>query len=624
VYLLVAVVLWWNAWSRGAATHTLCGCGDPALFLDFFQWPATAVAHGHNPFFTTALGYPGGVNLLAQTSVMGLSVPLIPVTWIFGPVASLNVASTLAPALSALAMFVLLRRWVRWAPAAFLGGLLYGFSPSELTSLQFAHLMTGAIMVLPLIVAVLDEILIRQQHGPRRAGALLGLLLFVQFFMSSELLAITVLLIVVTLGILVVAGWISDPAGLRARARHAGRALIVGAGLSVVLLAYPVWFALSGPGHLSGIIWPRIGSVGGYDGSNFVNPSIIPGEYIFNTLGGYQGQALPSSAYLGWGLLAVMAGGTVAWFRDRRLWLFGFLLALCVVCSFGERPGEWEPVRVFGHIPIIKNVIEQRYMVFGFLAAAILLALVVDHVRESLPKLLQAREAAGRALGIGAALGTAAVALVPIGATFASTLPFTMGAVALPPWYAKVAPTLAPGQVLLAYPAPFSGIQVSMAWQAVDAMHFTQVGVGGPQGVRSRAGSARPGFIALSNLAFGITAPQPTGTPSELAAVRHALAVWGVTIVVVAPQHTRQILEQGHDPTYAAAFMTAVLGRSPRIQDGAWVWDHVALGRAASASPALTISRSTLGTCVARDERHVAATTATLRVARCVEAAAKL
>ena len=55
-------------------------------------------------------------------------------------------------------------------------------------------------------------------------------------------------------------------------------------------------------------------------------------------------------------------------------------------------------MRVFGHIPIIKNVIEQRYMVFGFLAAAILLALVVDHVRESLPKLLQAREAAGRAL----------------------------------------------------------------------------------------------------------------------------------------------------------------------------------------------------------------------------------
>ena len=43
---------------EGATTHTLCGCGDPALFLWFFQWPATALAHGQNPFFSTALFHP--------------------------------------------------------------------------------------------------------------------------------------------------------------------------------------------------------------------------------------------------------------------------------------------------------------------------------------------------------------------------------------------------------------------------------------------------------------------------------------------------------------------------------------------------------------------------------------
>ena len=49
----------------------LCGCGDPALFLWFFQWPATALTHGQNPFYSTALFHPRGINLLAQTSVLG-------------------------------------------------------------------------------------------------------------------------------------------------------------------------------------------------------------------------------------------------------------------------------------------------------------------------------------------------------------------------------------------------------------------------------------------------------------------------------------------------------------------------------------------------------------------------
>src|SRR5580658_6469018 len=129
-YLSLSVVLWWHVWSTHPAGVTTCACGDASLFLWFLEWPAYALAHGHNPFYSTALFHPGGVNLLAQTSVMGMSIPLIPVTWIWGPVAALNVASTLAPALSAFAMFMVLRRWVKWLPAAYLGGLLYGFSPS--------------------------------------------------------------------------------------------------------------------------------------------------------------------------------------------------------------------------------------------------------------------------------------------------------------------------------------------------------------------------------------------------------------------------------------------------------------------------------------------------------------
>jgi hypothetical protein len=218
------------------------------------------------------------------------------------------------------------------------------------------------------------------------------------------------------------------------------------------------------------------------------------------------------------------------------------------------------------------------------------------------------------ALGAAAALGLAGVALVPMALTYAPILPFTMEAVAVPRWYATVAPKLPPGQVLLSYPAPFSGIQVSMAWQAVDAISYSQAGGGGPQGVPDRAGSARSGFTVLTRLAFALNGPQATGTPTELASVRHALTVWRVTTVVVAPQATSANSLHGRDPVYAAAFMTAVLGRVPRISAGAWVWTGVAR----NAAPAAFLrSPDRLAACVSRAPSHP-----TVRVARCVLAGA--
>jgi dolichyl-phosphate beta-glucosyltransferase len=606
IYLALGFVLWIHAWTGGASTHTLCGCGDPALFLWFFQWPATALAHGHNPFFSTALFHPGGINLLAQTSVEGLSLPLVPVTWIWGPVASLNVAATLTPAVTAFFAFVVIRRWAPWTPAAFIGGLLFGFSPFVLTSLEFAHLMTAALMLLPLMLAVLDEILIRQRHSPLWSGVALGLLVFAQFFLSSELLAVCAVLVVVCVVVLVVAARVLQPAELRRLAPHAAKGLAIGLGVGVVLLVWPVWFALEGPAHLSGLVWPNLSKIGGYRTSDFVAANFPSrSNDLYLTLGGYEGAPLGSSTYLGWGLLAVLAVGVAAFWRDRKMWFFGFLLALCVVLSIQHRPnGAWVPSQIFEKLPVLQNVIEQRYMAIGYLAAALLLALILVHLHELVPDWR----------GWLGSLAVTAVALVPMGIVFVPRLPFAMLPVVLPRWYTTVAPNLPPGQVLLSYPGPSSGIQVAMSWQAVNAMHYSQASGGGPQGQASRAGSAAPGFTVLANLAFGIVVAPPKGTPAQYAAVRHALEVWGVTTVVVATDPGVPALQQGHDPTYAAAFMTAALGRLPTIQAGAWVWDHVQVGRNA----ALHLRGGTLASCVSQAEGPSGRVVANLRAPECV------
>ncbi len=606
VYLALGVALWVHAWTQGATTHTLCGCGDPALFLWFFQWPATALAHGHNPFFSTALFHPTGINLLAQTSVTGLSLPLVPVTWIWGPVAALNVASTITPALTAFTAFIALRRWVHWTPATFVGGLLYGFSPFVLTSLEFAHLMTAALMVLPLILIALDEILIRQRHSAVWSGVLLGLLVFAQFFLSSELLAITALMVIVGIVGLVLVALIFDRAALRRLARHAATGLGVGLGVGVVLLAWPVWFALDGPAHLSGLVWPNVSILGGYIPSSFVAPGYPDAHTGFLPLSGYDGAFLPSGTYFGWSFLAVLAGGTAVFWRDRRLWFFGFVLVACGLFSLGIRRGQWMPARLFDHVPVLENVIQQRFMAIGFLAAAIMLALILEHIYALLPDW---RGAFG-------ALLLSAVSLVPMGMIFGDRLPFTMRPVILPRWYQTVAPALPSGRVLLSYPAPFSGIQSAMAWQAVNRMHYSQAGGGGPQGVARRAGSAERGFEELAILGLAVGAPPPTGTPAQLATVRHALAVWRVTTVVIATNPAAPHVQQGSDPVYAAAFMTAALGRLPTLQAGAWVWNGVQAGLPA----ALHLRPDALDRCVLAAEKHGGRERASLRAPVCVAA----
>lgn len=54
----------------------------------FFEW---VLAHAHwsvthlaNPLFTDRLNVPDGVNMMANTSILGLAIPLAPATAIFG------------------------------------------------------------------------------------------------------------------------------------------------------------------------------------------------------------------------------------------------------------------------------------------------------------------------------------------------------------------------------------------------------------------------------------------------------------------------------------------------------------------------------------------------------------
>jgi hypothetical protein len=594
-YLVLAVALWWNVWSGHPTSTTTCGCGDSSLFTWFLEWPAYALSHGLNPLYSTYLFHPAGVNLLSNTAEVGLGIVLAPVSWAFGPIATLNVALTLSPFLSALAMYVLLRRWVAWSPAAFVGGLLYGFSPFVVVSLTDAHLMLGFAAVPPLLVLCLDELFVRQRWRPWVTGLTIGALALVQLSVGTELLVIMVIAAAVG-SILVVAWGLAHRQVLDARAPYARRALGIGAVCSVVLLAYPAWFALAGPAHLSGDVWGSNGllSYGGNSLGLFVHP-MVPSARITaltHQMGGYQAPTL-SGQYFGYGLVGVLVVGLILWRRDIRLWLFGAVGVLSVFLSLGLSFHGWTLWRLIVRAPLLSNVIPSRFALVAYLCAAVMLGVICDHVHRSVSAFGAGRDAtaggeataptgparptpapptpAQALAGSVASLLVAAIALIPIVSYFADGLPLTATPVRTPQWFRTVAPHLGHHQVLLVFPFAFR--QSNMTWQAVDRMSFAMVGGGGPNSTLSRAGAEREGqsFLANVSLAGG---PQPI-VDGEIAAVRHALDGWGVTGVVLPDPRHLPPYEQVFLVRTIVVLMTAATGRGPIYTAGAWVWSGV-------------------------------------------------
>ena len=179
---------------------------------------------------------------------------------------------------SAIAAYVVLRRWDVWAPAAALGGLIYGFSPYAVGA-SLAHLVLVFLPFVPFIVLTVVDILCGR-GTPWRKGILLGLLVAAEYLCAPEILASVIVLTV----------WGSLCAAVRYRdrvgtvARRAWPALATAVATSAAVIAYPIWMMLRGPQHYTGPAQPpgknstttysASSHLGPYSGSRFSTSSL--------------------------------------------------------------------------------------------------------------------------------------------------------------------------------------------------------------------------------------------------------------------------------------------------------------------------------------------------------------
>ena len=612
LYLAIAIGFFATIWfTPGGPSSTALGVGgDPQLAIWFLRWQEFALAHGHNLLFTTYLDAPQGVNLMWNTTAPVLGVALAPLTATLGGVFAYNVAETLGLATSAMAAFVMIRRYVQATDAtgtiaALVGGALYGFSP-YMAAHALGHPPAVMLFTAPLMLLVVDDLFVRQTRRATRGGVALGVLAAVQLLLWEELLLAEALVGAIGIVVLLAFSAVARPAEplsavVRQRWRHAAWGLMAAFTTFVLLAGGPLAMQFFGAQTVHGAVWAPNQFV--TDLLAFITPTPLQGmapafaaglsEHFSATIyewSGYLG--VPLLALLGYAIaslwsrgrskagalaaifavtgvfVALLSMGPLINVAGHTLPLPVALIALAIVFWVRRRVVDrgvrraarimlWTFLAVWGatiFVPIVSDVIPARLMLFVFLFAGLVLAIWLDHaLRKAL--------AAGRTLAVRALpLALAGLALLPL----VPRQPFPTMPLAVPSFFTTPALVEHVPAGSIALVAPFAydwRLAVPMLWQSEAGMRFRMpegfAWIPGPSYVphRSALGDAMAG-IAKSGL-------EPAMTPEARLAYTGDLRAWQVQTVIVGPMGNRDQMVR---------FFSDLLGRPPTAEGGVYLW----------------------------------------------------
>ncbi len=198
-YLVLSVALFWPVLTNLDSKAIGGDEFDSSAFIWFFAWWPNAILDGADPFVTQALFAPEGYNLAWATSVPGLSLLMAPITLLWSATVSFNLVMILAPVLTASASYALCRQVTQATWPSAVGGLVVGMSTFALAQMHGANSSLSVFALVPLMVMAV----LRRAEGrlsDRRFVVLLMLLAAAQVLVSTEFLAMTVVLGALALG----------------------------------------------------------------------------------------------------------------------------------------------------------------------------------------------------------------------------------------------------------------------------------------------------------------------------------------------------------------------------------------------------------------------------------------
>ena len=359
VYLIAAVALLGSLWVDPAGRMLADNYQDQVFFEWVLTHAANAVAHLDNPLFTEQLNAPYGVNLMANTSVLTLAIPLAPVTLLGGAHLTFVLIETLALAGTAAAWYFVLGKLLNHRVAAAVGGAFCGFAPAAISQAA-GHPNIAGQYVLPFVVLVLTR-LGAPDRRPVRDGLVLAALVVVQVFLNEELLFLTAL----AWGIFLLAYAATRPSDLWSRVPGALKSLGTTALAAGALLAYPLAFQFLGPSSYRGL--PDF--ILGYSTDlasywSFARRSLVgDAETVANLAQG----ATEENTFFGWPLLLLLVAVIILLRRDRVMWALTVTGLVFATMSLGPEiningrsTGYGGPWGFLNHLPLFDSVVPTR------------------------------------------------------------------------------------------------------------------------------------------------------------------------------------------------------------------------------------------------------------------------
>jgi hypothetical protein len=555
-YLALAVLVLIQLWLDPRRRVLSSNDDDHGFFLFVMQHGERVLFHGDNPLFTDRINIPDGVNIMANTTVLAVSLPLAPITHWLGPDVALVLALTLGLAGTAWAWhWVLSRHLVRSRVAAWIGGLWCGFAPTMVSHAN-GHVNFVSQFVVPFLVW--QVLRLREPGRIWRGGITLGLLIVLQTFLNEEILLFTAL----TLGFFVLAYAIMRRREAVRVARHFLAGLGVAALVSGTLLAYPLYFQFTGPGS--------------YHGQPF-----LADEYVTDllSLGAFARQSLAGNVQVAeWlsasvteentffgpaGLVMIVVAAVMLWRRSpaaRAAVIAGLVLLIMSMGSWVQVAQQKTPIPLpFGlisHLPILNLVSVTRFAMAVATVTGVLLALAVDRAPE-----LSARRR--RWFRIGLVLALVPLAPKPLPVVTADPLPafLTQGM-----WrqYVTEDRTLVP----VPLPEVTTG-RAGMRWAVLSGLEFRVprgyfMGPANPPADDTGSWRAPPRYTSTLLWRVGEYGYRPRLSATNKAWIRADLSYWRAAVVVLVPN--------SRNGDALLSTLTSALG-PPRTEGGVQLWD---------------------------------------------------
>lgn len=360
---------------------------DPYFFEWMFAHAARCVTHLENPFFTDRLGAPEGVNILANTSVLGIGIPLTPVTLLFGAHTTFLIAITAGLAGTAASWYWLLSRHiVDNKIAAALGAMVCGFGPAVISHAH-GHVNFISQFLVPIIIWRFLK-LTEPDHTVRN-GLIFGLVTVYQLFIGEEVLFFTGLSCAVFAPAYLFTRQTGTPLARLTSAetitalRNFGKSFAVAAAVAAPLLAYPLYMQFLGPQAYHGI--PEFVTAWGADLASypaFARESIAGDPRITQDLAPNESE---ENTFFGFPLLLVLLGIIVWQRRNPVIQALTVTGLVFLVLSLGPRlliSGEQTniplPWLALQKLPLFNSVLPARLGLVVWPVAAVMLAIAAN------------------------------------------------------------------------------------------------------------------------------------------------------------------------------------------------------------------------------------------------------